>query len=207
MLLGQMPGQSLPGPSNLFAVLPSYAAAMSQFLNRFGPYRLLPYAAPTVPDMTLYQPVPPMLPVPQAAIPGVKSWLPQPSLGGAGKGPYAGLSKSEARQARIDDMMRRGIASAGDPFGLNSNGMSAFGRSLVRSGLENGLSPGRALHSAAFAEQRTAARGRYATPSRDTKREKGTAASGRDGRSANGQGSNRGPGSRGDGFGHAGGPR
>ncbi|GIK95804.1 MAG: hypothetical protein BroJett029_00130 [Alphaproteobacteria bacterium] len=62
MLLGQLPGQGWAGSTT--AALPSYATAIGHFLDRFGPYRLQPYALPPIPDFSLYQPPPVPLPPP-----------------------------------------------------------------------------------------------------------------------------------------------
>lgn len=48
MLLGQMPGDTRTGSSTLFAALPSYATIVGRYLDRFGPYRLQPYAMPAI---------------------------------------------------------------------------------------------------------------------------------------------------------------
>ena len=88
MLFGQLPGQNPSGATPMTTALPSYTAAMNQFLNRFGPYRLQPYSLPGLPALTLHQPVPPQAPrmaVPQrATIP--RYWLREPGeRGGNGR--------------------------------------------------------------------------------------------------------------------------
>lgn len=62
MLLGQLPGYGWTGST--MDALPSYATAIGHFLDRFGPYRLQPYALPPVPDLRLYEPPP--MPLPSA---------------------------------------------------------------------------------------------------------------------------------------------
>lgn len=77
MLLGQMPGDALSRPPALFAALPSYATLIGRYLDRFGPYRLQPYAMPPAPrdpqrNMPVAPPVPgtqPISPVPAYGVP------------------------------------------------------------------------------------------------------------------------------------------
>jgi hypothetical protein len=73
MLLGQMPGDTLSGSPTLFAALPSYATIIGQYLDRFGPYRLQPYAMPALPQFSppasVPVPAPPLVTQPVAAAP------------------------------------------------------------------------------------------------------------------------------------------
>lgn len=93
MLFGRLPGYGLPGSTNLLTTLPSYTTAVTQYLDRFGPYRLQPYPLPAFPDFSLYQPPP--VPVVPGRLSGPRALQPrrmqqaQRSLdhGGKGKGP------------------------------------------------------------------------------------------------------------------------
>lgn len=67
MLLGRMPGEF--GPTHFSTALPPYAALLTQYLDRFGPYRLQPYALPPISP-------PPTYPRPPVPAPSVMRPLP-----------------------------------------------------------------------------------------------------------------------------------
>ncbi len=165
MLFGRLPGEGTQSASTLFAALPSYATLVGQYLDRFGPYRLQPYAMPMAMFSFPAAPVPmaPVVSSDPTSLPEILRGLRDRGPGGA----YRDMSPDVARRARIDDIVRRGVVSgpfSADPFGGNTNQLGGFGRAVFRGGLERGLSPERARHVAAFADQRNAARGRYAEP-------------------------------------------
>lgn len=71
MLFGRLPGEGTQSASTLFAALPSYATLVGQYLDRFGPYRLQPYATPPLPRTGMPPTV--QIPTPPAAVPPAAS--------------------------------------------------------------------------------------------------------------------------------------
>lgn len=241
MLFGTLPGDSAPPASAVFAALPSYATLIARYLDRYGPYRLQPYAPPTAPYLQ-----PPRLPV-----------APQPSAGQPS--PFAPLhlrhGTSEGRDApdrvrgRPHDPVGAGpgvltgydrfldaMETVANPFGLGlgfSNptlsGLAALaGRSIggaLRQGVVDRINEARLkglINDANRRVQPGAAIGRAggvgspgvgggfvnAPGNRAGRRNVGAASNGgMADRESKGRASNRGPGARGDGFGHFGGPR
>jgi hypothetical protein len=228
MLLGQMPGDAMSRPSTLFATLPSYATLVGQYLNRFGPYRLQPYAVPPAPPSPPSMPVVPPAPAGQPAM-SVREYT-TPTYGeahgaaernsvkafdpvGAGLGALIGSDRLIDLFDGIANPRALGIGFS-NPTGM---GLAALGlrelakmnrRSLVdkinearRQGLINDANvrvrPGTPIGRAGGVGTPGVSGGFTKEPSKSAAPDRG----------ANDRQSNRGPGSRGAGFGHFGGPR
>ena len=214
MLLGQIPGDGMSPSTPMFAVLPSYATLVGQYLNRFGPYRLQPYAPPP--------PVAVAPKVPAAVIPAGQPPVPAPlflapkfreARGdarrnsiravnpiGAGPGVLTGYDRVIGILDRVANPTASGIGFS-NPTGA---GLAALGlrelAEMSRRGVIDKIDTARRQGIINDANVKV----RQGTP---TGRAGGVGTAGVGGGFTRDNGSNRGPGSRGRGFDHFGGPR
>lgn len=211
MLLGQIPGDGMSPSTPVFAALPSYATLIGQYLDRFGPYRLQPYALPVTPAAASRAPV--------AAMPAR-----QPSV----SAPLFVAPKF--REAGGD--ARRNSIRAVDPVGAGPGALTGYDRAIgildrmanpAALGIGFSNPTGAGLAALGLRELAEMSR-RGAVDKINTARRQGTindanikVREGTPTGRAGGVGtrrvgggftkSNRGPGSRGQGFDHFGGPR
>ncbi len=233
MLFGQLPGDDLPQASNRLAALPPYATLIGQYLDRFGPYRLQAYAMPVLPQPAVpagvavpastpaAQPVPTVAaarfkyaresagrdrrsvgkPVdPVGAGPGVLTGYDQAiAFGDAIANPFGiGLGFSNPGVAGLAGLAIRELAEAARKSAIDKINDARI-RGLVNDANRR-VAPGTPLGRAGGVGTPGVGGGFTTTPGRGP-------SGGAPDRSSGGGASNRGPGSRGGGFDHFGGPR
>lgn len=211
MLFGRSPGDGMSPSTPVFAALPSYATLVRQYLDRFGPYRLQPYALPVPPA------VPPRAPL--AVMP-------------AGQPPAPAPIFVAPRQREAGGDSRRNSIRPVDPIGAGRGVLTGYDRAIgLLDRMANPLGSSLGFSNptggglAALGLRELAEMGRRSVVDKiNTARREGIindanmrvregAPTGRAGgvgtRRAGGgfSKSNRGPGSRGQGFDHFGGPR
>lgn len=214
MLLGRSPGDGMSSSTAVFAALPSYATLVGQYLDRFGPYRLQPYGLPVPPPVVpsaliAVMPVPrPSVPAPLFVAPKLREAGGDPRRNsiravdpvGAGPAALTGYDRAIGIFDRMANPAAFGIGFS-NPTGL---GLAALGlrelAEMSRRGAVDKINTARRQGTINDANMKV----RQGTP---TGRAGGVGTPGVGGGFSRDNKSNRGPGSRGKGFDHFGGPR